>query len=115
MRRFDYNVVSTHLINKPQEKNVLQGSDGNTFEVDDTVAKQSITIKHMIEDSLASRGPILLAKVLGNILVKVLEYCKCVVTQPSTGDINVDLKAFVSGLVNDNEETLCWLLRITST
>ncbi|KAI5675961.1 hypothetical protein M9H77_06911 [Catharanthus roseus] len=41
-------------------------------------------IKHMIEDSLASRVPTLLPKVLGNILAKVLKYYKRVVTQPPT-------------------------------
>ncbi|KAI5649853.1 hypothetical protein M9H77_35858 [Catharanthus roseus] len=58
------------------EKIILQGSDGITFEVDEVVANQSATIKHMIQDSLASRGLILLPKVPGNILVKVMEYCK---------------------------------------
>ncbi|KAI5676074.1 hypothetical protein M9H77_07024 [Catharanthus roseus] len=64
----------------------------------------------MIKDNLASRGPILLTKVLGNILVKVLEYCKRVVTQPPASENNVDLKAFVSVLVNNYEETLFELL-----
>ncbi|KAI5661627.1 hypothetical protein M9H77_20950 [Catharanthus roseus] len=64
---------------------VLQDSEGFTLEVDKEVAKKSVTIKHMTEDSLASRGPILLSKVPGNILAKVTEYYKRVVTQPLAG------------------------------
>ncbi|KAI5672071.1 hypothetical protein M9H77_12435 [Catharanthus roseus] len=79
------------------EKIILQGSDDITFEVDEVVAKQSIMIKHTIKDRLASRGPILLPKVLGNILVKVIEYYKGVVTQPSSSENDIDLKVFVSG------------------
>ncbi|KAI5667094.1 hypothetical protein M9H77_16947 [Catharanthus roseus] len=88
----------------------LQGSDDITLEVDEAVAKQSVTIKHMIEDSLASRGPILLPKVPGNILVKVPEYYKHVVTQPPADENDVDLKTFVSALVNNHRETIFGLL-----
>ncbi|KAI5664715.1 hypothetical protein M9H77_24038 [Catharanthus roseus] len=95
------------------EKIVLQGSNDITFKVDEAVAKQSVTIKHNIEDSLASRGPILLPKVPGNILAKVIEYCKRVITQPLAGENDVDLKTFVSELVNDNEKTLFELLVAT--
>ncbi|KAI5667234.1 hypothetical protein M9H77_17087 [Catharanthus roseus] len=84
--------------------------DDITFEVEEVVAKQSITIKHTIEDSLASRGPILLPKVPGDILAKVIEYCKHVVTQPLASDNHVDLKAFVSKLVKDSKETVFGLL-----
>ncbi|KAI5640845.1 hypothetical protein M9H77_00415 [Catharanthus roseus] len=55
---------------------------------DEVVAKQSVTIKHMIEDSLASKGPILLLKSLR------------VVTQLPASENDVDLKAFVYALVN---------------
>ncbi|KAI5663152.1 hypothetical protein M9H77_22475 [Catharanthus roseus] len=79
-----------------RKKIVLQGSENITFEVDDAVAKQSVKIKHMIEDSLASRGLILLPKVPCYILAKVIEYCKHM--------------AFVSTLVNDDVETLFELL-----
>ncbi|KAI5650295.1 hypothetical protein M9H77_36300 [Catharanthus roseus] len=61
-------------------------------------------------DYLASRDPIFLPKVHGNTLAKVLEYCKHVVTQPPSDENDIDLKAFVSGLVNDHEETLFRLL-----
>lgn len=89
---------------------VLQDSEGFTLEVDKEVAKKSVTIKHMTEDSLASRGPILLSKVPGNILAKVTEYYKRVVTQPLAGENDVDLKIFVSALDNEDEKTMFRLL-----
>ncbi|KAI5673027.1 hypothetical protein M9H77_13391 [Catharanthus roseus] len=97
-----------------QEEIILQGSDDITFEIDEAVAKHSVTIKHMIEDKLASRGPILLPKVLGNILAKVIVeiiyYCKRLVTQPFSFNNDVEIKAFVLELVNDDEHTLFGLL-----
>ncbi|KAI5672884.1 hypothetical protein M9H77_13248 [Catharanthus roseus] len=76
------------------EKIVLQGSNGVIFEEHEAVAKQSIMIKYMIEGSLARH--ILLPKVPGNILEKVIEYCKYVLTQPPASENDIDLKAFVS-------------------
>lgn len=54
---------------------VLKSSDGKTFEVEEAVALESQTIKHMIEDNCAD-GSIPLPNVTGNILAKVTEYCK---------------------------------------
>ncbi|KAI5657583.1 hypothetical protein M9H77_26376 [Catharanthus roseus] len=65
-------------------KIILQGGDGIIFEVDEAVAKQFVTIKHMIEDSLTSRGPILLPKVPDNILTKFIEYCMWLLNHPPT-------------------------------
>ncbi|KAI5671336.1 hypothetical protein M9H77_11700 [Catharanthus roseus] len=95
---------------KIQRENPWAFKDDITFEVDEAMAKQTVTIKHMIEHSFDSRGPILIPRVTGNILAKDIEYCKCVVTQPPAGENNVDLKAIVSSLVNDNEEILFRLL-----
>ncbi|CAN0900496.1 SKP1-like protein 11 [Linum grandiflorum] len=53
----------------------LISSDGQTFEVEESVAIESQTIKHMIEDDCAS-GDIPLPNVESNILAKVIEYCK---------------------------------------
>ncbi|XP_026439431.1 SKP1-like protein 1A isoform X2 [Papaver somniferum] len=56
-------------------KIVLNTSDGTSFDVEEVVALQSLTIKHMIEDDCADNG-IPLPNVAGNTLAKVLEYCK---------------------------------------
>ncbi|KAI3875921.1 hypothetical protein MKW92_030490 [Papaver armeniacum] len=48
----------------------LRSSDGVPFDVEEAVALQSQTIKHIIEDGIP------LPNVTSNILAKVLEYCK---------------------------------------
>ncbi|OVA07481.1 SKP1 component [Macleaya cordata] len=50
----------------------LKSSDGETFDVDEAVAHESETIKQMIEDDCADGG----IPLKGNILAKVIQYCK---------------------------------------
>ncbi|XVE93870.1 hypothetical protein REPUB_Repub01dG0231900 [Reevesia pubescens] len=57
------------------KKILLKSSDGETFEVEEAVAVESQTIKHMIEDDCAD-NEIPLPNVTSKILSKVLEYCK---------------------------------------
>ncbi|KAI8554021.1 hypothetical protein RHMOL_Rhmol05G0064900 [Rhododendron molle] len=56
-------------------KIVLKSSDGENFEVEETVALESQTIKHMIEDDCAD-NTIPLATITSKILAKVIEYCR---------------------------------------
>ncbi|KAK1272869.1 SKP1-like protein 1B [Acorus gramineus] len=56
-------------------KVTLKSSDGEVFEVEEVVALESQTIKHMIEDDCADNG-IPLPNVTSKILSKVIEYCK---------------------------------------
>ncbi|KAH9618001.1 hypothetical protein KSS87_003572 [Heliosperma pusillum] len=57
------------------KKILLKSSDGEDFEVDEIVALESQTIKHMIEDDCADNA-IPLPNVTATILSKVIEYCK---------------------------------------
>jgi S-phase kinase-associated protein 1 len=52
----------------------LKSSDGEEFEVEEAVAMESQTIRHMIEDDCADNG-IPLPNVNSKILSKVIEYC----------------------------------------
>ncbi|KAK9113270.1 hypothetical protein Scep_020789 [Stephania cephalantha] len=56
-------------------KVTLKSSDSETFDVEEAVAVESQTIKHMIEDDCAD-SVIPLPNVTGKILAKVIEYCK---------------------------------------
>ncbi|KAJ4829005.1 hypothetical protein Tsubulata_050511 [Turnera subulata] len=53
----------------------LLSSDGEEFVVEEAVALQSQTIKHMIQDGRANQS-IPLPNVTGKTLSKVVEYCK---------------------------------------
>ncbi|KAK9941604.1 hypothetical protein M0R45_007306 [Rubus argutus] len=52
----------------------LKSSDQETFEIEESVALESETIKHMVEDGCADNA-IPLPNVTSSILAKVLEYC----------------------------------------
>ncbi|KAH9622554.1 hypothetical protein KSS87_020077 [Heliosperma pusillum] len=56
------------------KKIILNSSDNELFEIKESVALQSQTIKHMIEDDCADNA-IPLPNVTGIILAKVIEYC----------------------------------------
>ncbi|XP_077231464.1 SKP1-like protein 1B [Tasmannia lanceolata] len=67
------------------KKVTLKSSDGEVFEVDEIVALESQTIKHMIEDDCADNG-IPLPNVTSKILSKVIEYCKKHVELPKNSE-----------------------------
>ncbi|KAJ0428549.1 putative S-phase kinase-associated protein [Helianthus annuus] len=86
---------------------VLRSSDGETFEVDEIVAVESQTIKHMIEDGCADTS-IPLPNVTSKILSKVIEYCKKHVETPNSDEkvAEEDLKSFDSDFVKVDQGTL---------
>lgn len=95
------------------KKITLKSSDGETFEVEEVVALESQTIKHMIEDDCADSG-IPLPNVTSKILAKVIEYCKKHVENPKTDDRNADeeLKTWDADFVKVDQATLFDLILV---
>ncbi|XP_042508569.1 SKP1-like protein 1B [Macadamia integrifolia] len=89
------------------KKVTLKSSDGETFDVDEAVALESQTIKHMIEDDCADNG-IPLPNVTSKILSKVIEYCKKHVETPKADDRTADeeLKTWDAEFVKVDQATL---------
>jgi len=54
----------------------LNSSDNDAFKVNEAVALQSQTIKHMIEDGCADDSGIPLPNVTSKTLAMIIEYCK---------------------------------------
>ncbi|KAJ0603891.1 putative S-phase kinase-associated protein [Helianthus annuus] len=86
---------------------MLKSSNGETFEIEEVVALESQTIKHMIEDDCANTT-IPLPNVTIKIMSMVVEYCKKhVLSTNSKGKtVDDDLKAFDSEFVNVDQDTL---------
>ncbi|KAL6183663.1 PREDICTED: SKP1-like protein 1A [Fragaria vesca subsp. vesca] len=78
----------------------LQSADGEPFEIEEVVALESQTIKHMVEDDCAENA-IPLPNVKGAILAKVIEYCK-----KHVEDAGEDLKAWDAEYVNVDQNVL---------
>ncbi|KAK4377371.1 hypothetical protein RND71_003667 [Anisodus tanguticus] len=87
---------------------VLKSSDGETFEVEEAVALESQTIKHMIEDDCANNS-IPIPNVTSKILAKVIEYCKRHVEATNNTEDKAsedDLKSFDADFVKVDQSTL---------
>ncbi|PSS25976.1 SKP1-like protein [Actinidia chinensis var. chinensis] len=81
---------------------LLKSSDGETFEVEETVALESQTIKHIIEADCADTC-IPLPNVTSKILAKVIEYCKRHVDTKADED---ELKTFDTEFVKVDQAML---------
>lgn len=100
----------------------LKSSDGEEFVVDQAVALESQTIKHMIEDDCADNG-IPLPNVTSKILSKVIEYCQKHVqaaASAASADVRLaasssddDLKTFDVEFVNVDQTTLFDLILVS--
>lgn len=97
------------------KKITLRSTDGETFEVDEAVALESQTIKHLIEDDCADNG-IPLPNVTSKILSKVIEYCKKHVETPKSEDrpssVDDELKAWDAEFVKVDQATLFDLILV---
>ncbi|KAL0793127.1 hypothetical protein Bca101_064504 [Brassica carinata] len=67
-------VDQTEKLTLSSNKIVLTSSDGVSFEIDEPVARKSQTISEMLEAGCA--GPIPLQNVTGEILDRVIDYCR---------------------------------------
>ncbi|KAM3279269.1 hypothetical protein ACQJBY_046533 [Aegilops geniculata] len=87
----------------------LKSSDGEEFQVEEAVAMESQTIRHMIEDDCADNG-IPLPNVDSKILSMVIEYCKKhVQASPKPADSAApaeDLKSFDAEFVKVDQAIL---------
>jgi S-phase kinase-associated protein 1 len=88
----------------------LRSSDSEEFEVEEAVAMESQTIRHMIEDDCADNG-IPLPNVNSKILAKVIEYCNKHVHSTAVDTTNAsgggeDLKSWDAEFVKVDQATL---------
>ncbi|XP_058734530.1 SKP1-like protein 1A [Vicia villosa] len=87
----------------------LKSSDGEIFVIDEAVALESQTIKHMIEDDCADETGIPLPNVTSMILAKVIEYCNKHVDAGKSDGRSVDedeIKNWDAEFVKVDQQTL---------
>lgn len=102
--------MSSSSENNSKKMIILKSSDGETFEVEETVALQSQTIRHMVEDDCAD-SVIPLPNVTGTILSMVVEYCKKhVEAAAAAAGADNDVKNWDRDFVKVDQETLFDLL-----
>ena len=104
-----------------EKKRTLRSSDGEEFVVEEAVAMESSTIKHMIEDECD--GVIPLPNVTSKILARVIEYCRKHVearggsgdaadSEPSSRAGEKELKTYDEDFVKVDQATLFDLILV---
>ena len=88
------------------KKIILKSSEGETFEIEEAVAVQSQTIKHLIDDECVNDTEIPLTNVTGKILAMVIEYCKKHVDAASSDE----LEKWDADFVKVDQDTLLKLI-----
>jgi len=92
------------------KKIILKSSDDETFEIEETVAVQSQTIKHLIGNECANDTGIPVSNVTGKILAMVIEYCKKHVDAASSDE----LEKWDAEFVKVDQDTLLKLILAAS-
>ncbi|XP_030944203.1 SKP1-like protein 1B [Quercus lobata] len=89
------------------KKVTLKSSDGEIFEVEETVAMESQTIKSLIEDDCADNA-IPLPNVTSRILSLVIQYCKehTSSSDSNSSKSNEELKAWDTQFINVDQNVL---------
>ncbi|GMI67070.1 SKP1-like 4 [Hibiscus trionum] len=90
-------------------KIVLKSCDGKAFEVEEAVAVQSEMIKNMIEDDCANEE-IPLPDITGEILSKVIEYCKMHVDWENKSDDQLKARDAADFIARIDLNTLYYLI-----
>ncbi|TVT97411.1 hypothetical protein EJB05_57346, partial [Eragrostis curvula] len=85
----------------------LHSSDGEQFEIEQEVAMQSQTIRHMIEDDCTDNG-VPLPNVDSKILSRVIEYCNKHAEAAAKTDDGAAAAAASSTGSGDNKELKAW-------
>ncbi|KAJ3670467.1 hypothetical protein LUZ60_010791 [Juncus effusus] len=89
----------------PGKNITLKSSDGEEFAIEETVAMESQTIRHMIEDDCAESS-IPVPNVTAKILSKVIEYCKKHVEFAATKPTDEELKSWDTEFIKVDLNTL---------
>ncbi|XP_058728019.1 SKP1-like protein 1A [Vicia villosa] len=100
---------NTIMASTSAKKINLKSSDGEIFVIDEAVALESQTIKHMIEDDCADETGIPLPNVTSKILAKVIEYCNKHVDAANSDGRSVDedeIKNWDAEFVKVDQKTL---------
>ncbi|KAB2603199.1 SKP1-like protein 1A [Pyrus ussuriensis x Pyrus communis] len=94
-----------------KKKITLKSSDDEMFEVEEAVAMESQTIKHMVEDGCAGNA-IPLPNVTSAILAKVIEYCRKHREDEgaTAADGKKNVKEWDAGFMKIDQNTLCDLI-----
>ena len=95
------------------KKVTLKSSDGEIFEVEETVAMESQTIKSLIEDDCANNA-IPLPNVTSHILSLVIQYCKehTSSSDSKSSKSNEELKAWDTQFINVDLNVLFDLIMV---
>ena len=95
------------------KKVTLKSSDGEIFEVEETVAMESQTIKSLIEDDCANNA-IPLPNVTSHILSLVIQYCKehTSSSDSKSSESNEELKAWDTQFINVDLNVLFDLIMV---